>query len=109
MKDKQHVVPCNECPFRRQSLKGWLGENNPVNFVVCAQIETPVQCHKKWSMQCAGRATMWANSAKVPRDPKLLRVEPNRTTVFSNIMEFMKHHGVSADSVRTAMWGESNA
>ena len=107
---KQHTTPCNECPFRRKSLAGWLGENGPVNFAVCAQIETRMPCHKKWSMQCAGRAIMWANSCKVPRDPSLLRIKtPDRTTVFSNIIEFMKHHKISAERVRIAMWGESNA
>jgi hypothetical protein len=109
LKAKQHVVPCKECPFRRISMPGWLGENDPVNFVLFALAELRMPCHKKWSAQCAGRSTMWTNSCKVPRDPSLLQIEtPDRINVFSNIMEFMKHHGISVERVRTVMCGDSN-
>lgn len=102
---KQHTIPCRECPFRRTSLRGYLGANRLDHFSTLSMSEEPMPCHTKvdythpdWetvqrsSPQCAGRATLWANTCKLPRNPALLRVKPDRTNVFNNIREFIAHH-----------------
>lgn len=94
----QHKTPCNECPFRRISMRGYLGGNHPQSFTVLANHDGNFPCHKTMKRakpaQCAGRATMWANQCKVSRDdsvPSVLRSEK----VFAHIGEFIKHHEVT--------------
>jgi hypothetical protein len=42
--------PCKECPFRQDSLKGWLGKERMTEIL---ESESFV-CHKKTDLQCAG-------------------------------------------------------
>ncbi len=95
----QHTKPCSECPFRRISPEGWLGSNDPRHFAINANHEGHFPCHKTMGkraseLQCAGRATMWANQCKVSRDDPVPRLTVDRETVFSNIGEFIRHHKI---------------
>lgn len=103
---KQHTKPCKECPFRRESAPGYLGHNTLDDFAMLAMSERHTPCHMTvnyrdpaWEFkqdkapQCVGRATMWANTCKMPRDPQLLRAAPDKTVVFSSLAEFTAHHG----------------
>lgn len=89
-------------------------------FVFIAMVEQRMPCHKTvnyeapdWrtkqdtAPQCAGRATMWANTSKLPRRPDLLRVQADRETVFSNIREFAAHHEKDAKAVKGRRLRES--
>jgi hypothetical protein len=94
---RQHTKPCKECPFRRRSFPGWLGRNAPKEFAILAFNDVEIPCHLtvgKKEAQCAGRAIMWANQCKVARDHSVPRMTPDRTTVFSHIGEFTKHHKI---------------
>lgn len=42
--------PCRDCPFRKNSLKGWLGERRMTEILAADSFV----CHKKTNMQCAG-------------------------------------------------------
>lgn len=42
--------PCRDCPFRKDTLKGWLGEER-IREIITAD---SFVCHKKTDMQCAG-------------------------------------------------------
>jgi hypothetical protein len=42
--------PCKECPFRKDTLKGWLGEERMTEIL---DFDSFV-CHKKNHLQCAG-------------------------------------------------------
>jgi hypothetical protein len=93
----QHTSPCSDCPFRRDSIPGWLGGNTAEDFVMLAQGDASYPCHTlrpkdAAGWQCAGLATFRANICKSPRDPDVLRTRPNKTLVFSWPLEFMNHH-----------------
>jgi hypothetical protein len=96
---RQHKTPCNECPFRRESPRGYLGGNSPQRFAFLANHDGDFECHKTTNKvipaQCAGRATMWANQCKSSRYNYVPKLDKNRDDVFSHIGEFMNHHKIS--------------
>lgn len=47
-------APCSGCPFRQDSLKGWLGAERMQRIL---QIDNFV-CHEKTHLQCAGHMLM---------------------------------------------------
>lgn len=94
---KQHTSPCSDCPFRRDSMPGWLGLLSVDDWVELAHGEGSADCHttkqkggKGWA--CAGLAIYRANICKSPRDASAMRLKPDTTLVFS-FGEFKKHHG----------------
>lgn len=42
--------PCKDCPFRKDSVQGWLGEKRMTEILESQSFV----CHKKTSSQCAG-------------------------------------------------------
>jgi len=42
--------PCKDCPFRKDSLKGWLGKERMAQILK----DSVFVCHKKQDLQCAG-------------------------------------------------------
>jgi len=93
MQREQHTAPCSDCPWRRDSLPGWLGEHTPTEFVEMAHGEVKYHCHVIVNQQCAGMAQYRRNVAKQCRDNTILRL-PDRdtTTVFAHPAEFLEHH-----------------
>jgi hypothetical protein len=103
---------CKECPFRRASIPGWLGESSgkPMEFIGPHwQADLPLPCHLtvNWESDnsqgraaeaplCFGLLTMMKNSAKMPRDPELAAavrsVERNTDEFFTHLGEFVQHH-----------------
>lgn len=47
-------APCRDCPFRKDTLKGWLGVDRMIELLAADSFV----CHKKTSMQCAGHMLM---------------------------------------------------
>lgn len=102
--------PCSQCPFRRKSMPGWLGDDTPEHFVEMAHGEENLPCHKTvdytkhdWkerqvrgpkatAHECAGAAIYRANVLKEVRDRKVCRLPPDEKTVFATPKEFIKHH-----------------
>lgn len=96
---KQHTQPCKECPFRRVSPAGYLGDNQPQIFSFLASRDGHFPCHltmgkKSPERECAGRAIMWANQCKKARDGSVPNLEKDRESVFANILEFNAHHKI---------------
>lgn len=101
-------TPCNECPFRRKAMPGWLGAATPQSFIVEISMERPLPCHpsidydddqwlEKWAAQkigkiCAGSLILSANMGKRPRDPKFPRLQSDKKLVFASHREFIDHH-----------------
>lgn len=99
--------PCSSCPFRRESMPGWLGDASPERFVLQLLTETPLPCHptvdyddpewsEKWETRragklCAGALVMLANICKMPRDPTTPVMKPS-DEVFSTLDAFREHH-----------------
>jgi len=42
--------PCKDCPFRKTSMKGWLGRERMEEIIE----QHTFVCHKKTDLQCAG-------------------------------------------------------
>jgi hypothetical protein len=114
-------APCKKCPFRRQSLPGWLGADSPEGFVRNVLAEEPLPCHttinyeekdwaEKWAARrigklCRGAAIFAANIGKKPRPASLLPiVAADSGLVFKTPQEFTTHHR----SLGIFSWDEPN-
>lgn len=109
--------PCNDCPFRRDSIPGWCGDSEPEWFVESALADyTQYQdgsylapCHQTvdyndpdWESKlgdaaaCAGALIFAKNRCKSPRDPNrnaaVRSVDTDYETVFASPDEFIEHH-----------------
>ena len=95
---RQHKTPCSDCPFRRDSIPGWLGTLTPKQWMELAHGEGSANCHTTkqadgsgW--ECAGLAIYRANVYKSVRDPDAMRLPANTQLVFS-FGEFVVHHDI---------------
>lgn len=89
--ERQHTKPCGDCPWRRDSLAGWLGGPTPREWVKEAHSEEVIECHTRTGAQCAGVAIYRGNVCKRPRSGALVLLA-DRTNVFGTPTEFMAHH-----------------
>lgn len=101
---KQHTTPCSDCPWRRESLPGWLGGMSPEDWVKAAHGDNAIECHTRVGrsgqfIHCAGAAIYRANVAKRVREDawRFLKVLPltlakDIVKVFATPFEFLKHH-----------------
>lgn len=126
--------PCNDCPFRRESQPGWLGNANPEWFVSSALADEMTDesnrdvyaapCHKTidysdvdWTNGlsdaevCVGSFVFYRNvdQFKLPRQPErselVVLVKPDHDDVFSTVEEFINHHEGDR-SMRSWVYGE---
>ena len=83
--------PCKDCPFRKDSLQGWLGEERITEIVNASSFV----CHKKTDLQCAGFMHLkWQESDFVQLASRLkldtgLR---GKELIFENKEDCIKHH-----------------
>lgn len=94
---RQHERPCGDCPWRRDSVPGWLGGLPPDAWLRGAHGDERIDCHTLTGAQCAGAAIYRANVAKRPRDPETLVLPANRERVFARPDEFRAHHDEGDD------------
>lgn len=108
---------CNDCPFRRKSVAGWLGHSSPEGFIDCMQRDEPLPCHQtidyddpdwltKWTRQeatgrfhgqmCAGSLIFMANKLQRPHTEGFPTLPRDMENVFSNSVEFVRHHREAA-------------
>ena len=90
---------CNECPFHKKALKGYLGQKNNSSYleeiIEMWQQEKPFPCHqkidkfstfeeiKKQSIPlCRGYICMYKNSFKIPRDKELKKLADSSDTIW---------------------------
>lgn len=113
---KSCQTPCKECPFRKDSLPGWLGENshNPQVFIDAME-HNIIPCHMRvdWDEAeqknlivegkdnpCIGALQFSANSLKLPRGARemgsvyhaLIDNAKQNPEVFKWGADFIKHH-----------------
>jgi len=93
--------PCAECPWRRDSVPGYLGPHSAEQWAKMAHSETAIACHmtireESWDApgirQCAGAAIYRANVYKSPRNPEVAVMPRDTETVFTWDDEFIGHH-----------------
>jgi len=89
-------------------MPGWLGAGSPESFIDCMNRDEPLPCHQtidyddpdwlvKWSAQedgsmCAGALIFMANKMQRPRTRGFPTLPPDKVAVFSNTVEFVRHH-----------------
>lgn len=91
---------CNDCPWRRNAVAGWLGPYDADQWVQLAHSDEPIACHEtivddeSWTeaKQCRGAAQYRANVAKAPRDPDIAVGPTDREGIFANPAEFKEYH-----------------
>lgn len=88
----QHKRPCSDCPWRRDSIPGWLGGATVSQWIERAHGEVRIDCHVFKGPQCAGAAIYRANVCKTPRDGSLLQLPADKERVFGFFTEFSAHH-----------------
>lgn len=85
--------PCAQCPFRKDTLEGWLGESRAKE--ICES--KSFTCHKtsKPRLQCAGHMLLMGEKNSFVDLASKMKIELNlsgRELVFDNPDEFIKHH-----------------
>ncbi len=97
--------PCNECPFRRKSIPGWMGDATPEEFIEATMADAAMPCHMtvdyedpNWpsmnqpeTSYCYGALVFFRNTCKKSRDKERPIAEPSKD-VFAHRMEFLNHH-----------------
>lgn len=102
---KNLTKPFWECPLRRKSLPGHLGEDTAKHFMETVMSDYEMPCHQTvdyanpaWfedisnAESCAGVAIFFANICKLSRDRDRMRLPADKETVFARPEEFIKHH-----------------
>lgn len=95
---KQHGRPCDDCPFARHALSGWLGSLTKEEWLQVAHGEVQGECHVATGVQCAGMAIYRSNICKLPRDKSALVLPADRESCFATPMEFSRHHDLNRRS-----------
>ena len=83
--------PCAQCPFRKDTLKGWLGARRMTEILAA---DTFV-CHKKTDLQCAGHMLIKGDENSFVRLAGRLGIEltlSGRELVFDSKQECIQHH-----------------
>lgn len=93
--------PCNDCPWRRNAIPGWLGPMSAEEWCEAAHGEVAIACHQTipdgggWApntLQCRGAASFRANICKSPRNPTIETGPADRERVFAWDDEFKEYH-----------------
>lgn len=84
--------PCGQCPFRKESLKSWLGG------VRASEIanSTSFVCHKNTTLQCAGHMVVCENNNEFVKSAEAMFGEKiqikNMAVLFDTPDQFINHH-----------------
>lgn len=105
---------CNECPFRKDSIRGWLADYTPSHLHLLVMSEQPFPCHKthdetlelseahKYPL-CKGALAYMKKSGKSPRNPELKKLvqEVDADTLENTLglKEFFEHHEIKEKSL----------
>ena len=83
--------PCGNCPFRKDAMRGWLGEERMVEIIAADSFV----CHKKQDLQCAGHMIINGMDNGFVRLAARLREEINlkgKELVFKTKAACIRHH-----------------
>lgn len=99
-------APCNECPFRKNAPKGWLGGLSAKETSDLVLGEANFACHKTRHKKldemsrCKGSQLFLINHCKAPKFNKPLAEAINETKKEKHILEnylgfdFLTHHEI---------------
>ncbi|MBE0420152.1 hypothetical protein EI165_08445 [Pseudoalteromonas nigrifaciens] len=83
--------PCGDCPFRKDTLNGWLGAERMTEILD----QQSFVCHKKNHLQCAGHMLMKGESNSFVRLAGRLNIKldlSGKDLVFDSNDECIDHH-----------------
>ncbi|HCT5749784.1 DUF6283 family protein [Pseudomonas aeruginosa] len=83
--------PCRDCPFRKDTLPGWLGKKRMTEILAAESFV----CHKKTDMQCAGHMLINGQANAFVRLADRLGMQLDLTgkeQVFDSRAACIKHH-----------------
>jgi hypothetical protein len=91
---------CNDCPFRKKSVPGWLGPWENAWHIMQSVYHNYFPCHKtikydgitKGTIPCAGALIFCKNIMKLPRDPMMCGEVEKSDLIFQTEAEMMLHH-----------------
>lgn len=90
-------IPCKNCPFRKDSLKGWLGKERMTEILesdsfVCHKTTKGTLNERK---QCAGFMIIQKDYSQVVRIAKALKIDlelKGQDLIFENKEDCINHH-----------------
>ena len=83
--------PCKDCPFRKDSMKGWLGKNRMSGILK----QGSFVCHKKTDLQCAGHMLIKGQDNDFVRMADRMNIPlaiSGRELVFDTLTDCIEHH-----------------
>lgn len=83
--------PCADCPFRKDTMKGWLGSERMTEILQ----QDSFVCHKKTHLQCAGHMLILGhhNAFVKLADRMGITLElSGRELIFNTANECINHH-----------------
>lgn len=90
-------APCSDCPFRKDSLKGWLGSQRMADILAAGSFV----CHKHNELQCAGHMIIKGEDNLFIKAAQILDVNLNlkgQRLVFKLQDDCIWHHSHNHDS-----------
>lgn len=106
-----HKKPCNECPFRKNHLQGWLGGRWTARALhAFVMSEQKFACHKTIEEEgkeagtkvCIGSILYMNKNAKLCANPKMKKLQDKfrkeDTSNILNVSEFLEHHKNSIET-----------
>lgn len=95
----KHKKPCSQCPFLKDSKKGYFGPFTPEMYLRQAHSEGGVFCHtanhgEKFSVVCVGSLQHANASCKIYANPKLYdyQKQVGKNVKVLDYSEFKMHH-----------------
>lgn len=85
--------PCLSCPFRKDSLNSWLGEERMTEIIE----STSFVCHKDNSLQCAGHMILNKDSNEFVKLAKAMNIKTGlkgHKLIFNSKDECINHHKI---------------
>jgi len=83
--------PCKDCPFKKDTLKGWLGKNRMTEILAISYFV----CHKNTHLQCAGHMLINDNKNDFVELANRMGINLNLTgsaLVFESKQACIEHH-----------------
>lgn len=83
--------PCKDCPFRKDSLRGWLGRERMAEILESQSFV----CHKKTDLQCAGHMLINDDRNGFVRLARRFGIKLNlsgKDLVFQSAQDCLEHH-----------------
>lgn len=85
--------PCEHCPFKKDTLKGWLGADRMSEILDSGSFV----CHKKQHLQCAGHMLIKGNENDFVKLAGRMNISlelSGHELVFDNKQDCIEHHKV---------------